>query len=375
MKKLIICLITVICAAALLSGCSAFDNEYIVINNYEPAVGESGPSDGKITVKNFAALKQALLNMAYAGRTEGTIAFDTAYDGDTTEDMASACWTVRTQDALCAYCVENIAYELNKIVTINEATVYISYSASTESAENISRISFSTGIDNVLINAMGNGIKRFAVLVGHSEYSAEDMAKEVVNVYREIPTVVPVEPLASVNMYSGNGTQRLYEISINYGMNEDEMDERMAQLRAVDAFTDLDTEDLSGAQRAYEALKYLEKNCTVSTDGRENNAYSALIGGSANSEGLAFAYVVLCRQLNLDCQIVYGQLAWEEHCWNVVKVDGNYYHVDVSAAIGEDGNPENSFLVSDEQFWGNYRWDVASYPKCVGELNYSDVVF
>ena len=41
------------------------DNEYIVINNYEPAVGESGPSDGKITVKNFAALKQALLNMAY----------------------------------------------------------------------------------------------------------------------------------------------------------------------------------------------------------------------------------------------------------------------------------------------------------------------
>lgn len=373
MKKPIINLIAVFAALSLLSGCRSFDNEYVVIHDYTPTVNEPSSADGKISVRNFAGLKQALLDMAYDGRTEGTIVFDAAYDGDTTEDMASACWSVRTQDALCAYCVENIAYELNKIVTINEASVYISYSPSTESAGNISRMSFSAGVDNALSKAMSDGTKRFALLIGHSEFTAEDMANEVIKVYRETPTLVPIEPLASVNMYSGTGSQRLYEISINYGLNADEMDERMAQLRAIDAFADMDIEGMSGAQLAYEAMKYLEENCSVSSNARENNAYSALIGGSANSEGIALAYVVLCRQLNLDCQIVYGQLAWQEHCWNIVKLDGSYYHVDVCPAI--DGDPEAGFLKSDEQFWGDHRWDVASYPKCTGELNYGDVVF
>lgn len=371
MKKTIFFLIAGFAVLSLLTGCGSFDNEYVVIHDYSPAVNEPSSSDGKITVRNFAALKQALLDMAYDGKTEGTIVFDAAYDGDTTEDMASACWSVRTQDALCAYCVENIAYELNKIVTINEASVYISYSSSTESAADIRRISFSAGVDNALSKAMSSGTKRFALLIGHSELSAEDMAGEVIRVYRETPTLVPTEPLASVNMYSGTGSQRLYEISINYGMTADEMDERMAQLRAVDAFADMDTSEMSEAQLAYRAMEYLAESCVISSDAKENNAYSALIGGSANSEGMALAYVVLCRQLNLDCQIVYGQLAWQEHCWNIVRVDGSCYHVDICQAIA--GDPEAGFLRNDEQFWGDYRWDVASYPKCVGEFHYSDI--
>ena len=59
-------------------------------------------------------------------------------------------------------------------------------------------------------------------------------------------------------------------------------------------------------QRAYTAFEYLMYNCTVSDNAAENTAYSALVNASANSEGLAFAYVELCRQLGIDCRIVYG---------------------------------------------------------------------
>ena len=95
------------------------------------------------------------------------------------------------------------------------------------------------------------------------------------------------------------------------------------------------------------------------------------IGGKADSEGFAFGFVELCGRLGLDCRIVYGQYAWEEHCWNIVRIDGASYHADVSKAAAN--GYENTFLKNDERFWGAYRWDVSSYPKCTGRLDLSEL--
>lgn len=348
-----------------LCGCEHSEQEYVSVKEYNTGVQESKSGDGRVTVKSFSALKQALLEMAYAGETEGTIVFDASYEGDTTEDMGSACWQVRTQDALCAYCVENMSYELNKIVTINEATVYISYSKVSESAGAIRRLSFTTGIDDIITEALKEGTKKLVLLISRSSYSAEDMAAALTRVYREKPALVPIEPIANVNMYSGPGAQRLYEISINYGLSGDEMHERTAQLRAVDAFSGLNKEGMSQLQLAIAAGDYLLNNCRLSESGAENNAYSALVNKSANSEGVSFAYVELCRQLGLDCRIIYGQRNWQEHSWNIVRIDNSFYHTDVGAALALERD-ELSFL-NDEQAWAAYRWDLSSYPKCSGE--------
>lgn len=356
-------------AAVFLCGCSGiYNKEYLSVKDYEPAVQENYSSKDKINVRNFSGLKQAILRFAYAGETEGRILFDSSYDGDPLEDMASACWQVRTQDALCAYCVENIAYELTKIVTTNEAAVYISYSSFCESADNIIHLPFSYGIESTLNDALENRDRNLVVLVSSSSYSAEDIEGLLTKIYRENPAVVPREPQANVNMYSGTGSQRLYEISINYGLTSDELEQRIAALQAIDAFSNLQIEELSEYQKALIACQYLMDNCRISNSSTDNTAYEALVNHEANSEGIAFAYVELCRQLNLECNIVYGQLFWEDYCWNIVKVDGNYYHVDASECIRS--GLESGFLKDDEGFWGNYRWDVASYPKCVGDLSY-----
>lgn len=357
-----------------LCGCAGiYEKEYISVSEYSPPVQESGKSDGKVTVKNFAALKQALLGFAYAGETEGVIVFDQSYEGDTTADMASACWQVRTQDALCAYCVENIAYELNKIVTINEASVYISYSAYGKPPEEIQHLSYSTGVAERLRAAMEQGERYIVLLISRSAYNAAQMENAVRDVYRENPTLVPKEPTASVNMFSGTGTQRLYEITISYGMTDEEKQQRTAQLEAIDAFAGLDTDSMSEGLRALTACQYLVDNCALSDQSSENTAYAALVNGQADSEGIAFAYMVLCKRLQLDCRIVYGQHIWSDSCWNIVRVDGSYYHVDVAGA--KAGDIQVCFLRSDEEFWGDHRWDVASYPKCVGELRYDDILF
>ena len=356
-----------------LCGCSGwFNKEYLSVKDYVPPVQENYSSKDKISVRNFTGLRQALLRFAYAGESEGRIVFDASYDGDPLEDLASACWQVRTQDALCAYCVENIAYELTKIVTTNEATVYYSYSNFCESADNIVHLPYSYGVESTLLETLENRDRKLVVLVASSSYTAEDIEGLLTRVYRENPTLVPREPRASVNMYSGTGSQRLYEISINYGLTSEELEQRIAALQAVDAFSGMDMESLSNGQRALAACQYLMQHCQLSAAATDNTAYSALVNHIANSEGLAFAYVDLCRQLKLECSIVYGQYQWQDRCWNIVKIDGSYYHVDVFEAI--NSGLESSFMVNDENFWGNHRWDVASYPKCTGEQNYSDLL-
>lgn len=365
MNKKLTALILTAAAAFTLCGCSGWYNkEYVSIKDYVPAVQENYSAKDKISVRNFSGLKQALLRFAYAGENKGRVVFEASYDGDPLEDLASACWQVRTQDALCAYCVENIAYELTKIVTTSEATVYINYSSFCESADNIVHLPFSYGVESTLRETLENRDRKLVVLVASSSYSAEDIEGLLTKVYRESPTLVPREPRASVNMYSGTGSQRLYEISINYGLTAEELEQRMAALRAVDAFSGIDIDSLSEEERALAACQYLMDNCEISEDAADNTAYAALVNRKANSEGLAFAYAELCRQLKLDCSIVYGQLFWQDHCWNIVKIDGNCYHVDASGCIssGMDG----SFMVNDENFWGDYRWDVASYPRCNG---------
>ena len=364
-------LLLLLAAALLLGGCSAFDREYVSIQDYTPHPQEQSSPEGRITVRTLAGLRQAILSMAYAGQTDGDIVFDAAYDGDISEDMASACWTVRTQDALCAYCVENIAYELNKIVTINEASVHISYSGVTVSPNEIEHLSFSSEAETEILSAMSRGDRRLALLVGRSGFTADDMAAQVVKAYRENPTVVPREPRASVTVYSGTGSQRLYEIILNYGMSQEELAEKRAKLASFDPFAGLETAELSETARAWEAFRYLAANCALEEGSGQNTAYAALIDGAADSEGMAFAFVELCSRLGLDCRIVYGQYAWEEHCWNIVRVDGSFCHADVSKA--EANGFESCFLKSDERFWGAYRWDVASYPKCAGAADLSAI--
>ena len=373
MRKKLICLITAAAAAMQLGACSVLDKEYVSIHDYMPSEQELDITGGRLTVHSFNALKSALLSMAYEGRTEGSIAFDSSYEGDAAEDLENACWAVRTEDALCAYCVENISYDFNKIVTINEADIKISYSKVTASPKQIVHLGFSSEAEAAILSAMQKGTRTVTLLVGRSGFSAEDMAAQVVKAYRDNPTVVPKRPEAIVNVFSGAGTQRLYEIQIDYGVTALELARCRKQLELFRPFDKLDRSDQSEVERAYVACRYLVENCTILEDDSSNgsdSAYSSLIERKAGSEGVAFGYVELCRQLGVDCRIVYGQHDWQEHCWNIVRIDDSYYHVDITQCA--KGGPALGFMQNDETFWGMYRWDVASYPKCTGTNSFFD---
>ncbi len=355
-----------------LSACgNVYDREYLAVSTYTPTQAEDMEESG-VSVRTLAELRDTIRSFVVDGLDSGRIVFDSNYEGDVNEDMASACWQVRTQDALCAYCVDSLSYELSKILSYYEAEVSITYTEAGLDQDSIVRMQYTSGVAERIRSSLQRGEERLVLLIQRSSYSAEDMVRLAAEVYRERPLLAPAEPKVTVNMFSGTGTQRLYELDFDYTMDADTLAQRRGELAAIDPFADaeFDVASLSEIDRAYLACRYLAEHCSyrgyaVST------VYDALIRHESNSEGMALAYVALCEKLGLSCIVVSGQRNWQDHTWNIVRVNGAYYHVDAAVCVQE--GIDVGFLLNDEAAWINYRWDVSAYPRGVGALTIADV--
>jgi hypothetical protein len=357
MKRLLLLLLIM---AALLTGCSFFDETYLVESDFPlPDRKDSGSRD-TVTVTNLSDLREAIRNTVAAGASERTIVFDSSYTGNPTEDLASACWQVRTEDALCAYCVENIAYEMTQIVSRTETKLNVSYSSGALPVEEIISMPYATDLNARIAEAISSGKKRLAILINRSILTSENMVQRFSEVYREHPGLAPQEPHVSVSLFSGSPSQRLYEILLTNDLSETEFKREKEELDAIVFPPEDETEEYSIALDAFERLSGCCDPAGPPT------VYAALVEKDASPEGIALGFVELCRRGGLECMIVDGQKDWEDHCWNIVRVDGRYYHVDLFAGM------EEGFLKSDTDFWGSYRWTVNEYPKCEGDFGSED---
>lgn len=371
MKKKLLTAVSLALCCLLFAGCgSMFEKEYFSVTDYTPPAQAENSAGERVTVRNMAELKKVIIGMVYDGATEGSIAFDPNYDGSATEDMESACWQVRTQDALCAYCVRDLSYELEKIVNYYESTVSIDYTGYAAELSSIIQQNYSVGVQDILSSALEENRTRVTLLINMSTITAENVKTMAQDLYRKNPTLCVREPQLTVHMYSGSGRQRLYDISIQYGMAEDEVIRCKSQLKNLDVVSNLAASELDDLHAAFAACRYLVDNCVLN-ENAPGSCYDALIQFESSSEGLALAYVEMCHQLDIDCRIVYGQHAGRDHCWNIVKLGGDWYHVDISRCY--DDQFAAGFLLNDESMWNDYRWVISSYPACKGELSYADV--
>ena len=371
MKKRLAAAALLIALCVSLCACgNVYDREYLAVSTYTPTLAEDETEEGGVSVRTLADLRKTIRSFVVDGQSSGRIVFDPNYEGDVNEDMASACWQVRTQDALCAYCVDNLSYELSKIVSYYEAEVSITYTEAGRDQSAIVRMQYSTGLNERLRSCMQQGNEQLVLLIQRSSFSAEEIVRLASAVYCESPLIAPAEPVVTVNMFSGTGTQRLYEINFDYTMDADTLAQRREELAALDPFADTDVAALSEIDRAYLACRYLAEHC-ASRNYAVSTVYDALIRHESNSVGMALAYVALCEKLGLNCIVVDGQRNWQDHTWNIVRVNGSYYHVD--AAVCAEQGIEAGFLLDDELAWVNYRWDVSAYPRCMGTLGFEDV--
>ncbi len=96
-------------------------------------------------------------------------------------------------------------------------------------------------------------------------------------------------------------------------------------------------------------------------------AYSALVEGETVCAGYARAFQYIMQKIGIPCYFCTGY-AGESHAWNIVKLEGEYYNVDVT---WNDTNPNTHlyFNGSDKDYRSTHiRQDLSVYlPACNGQ--------
>ena len=123
----------------------------------------------------------------------------------------------------------------------------------------------------------------------------------------------------------------------------------------------------------YEKVKYVHDKLlgkvTYNKDAALNqSAYSALVNGQTVCAGYARAYQYLLQQLGIPCYYCTGY-SGADHAWNIVKLYGDYYNVDVT---WDDTNPHtyNYFNRSDADLASTHvrKGLSVKLPACTGSL-------
>ena len=68
----------------------------------------------------------------------------------------------------------------------------------------------------------------------------------------------------------------------------------------------------------------------TNVDSHAFSAYGALVEGKAVCEGYAEAYQLVLERLGIPCLAVLGDSRGQAHQWNLVELDGRFYHADLT---------------------------------------------
>lgn len=117
------------------------------------------------------------------------------------------------------------------------------------------------------------------------------------------------------------------------------------------------------------ALAVSSKLCEICTYDlyaeNAHNAYGCLVDKHAVCQGYAIAYEYLMKQIGIDCEYVRGTSQDQGHAWNILKIDGKYYHVDVTWSDPYGNSLSNVsydyYLLSDAEISNDHVIDVADH--------------
>lgn len=105
-------------------------------------------------------------------------------------------------------------------------------------------------------------------------------------------------------------------------------------------------------------------------------AYSALYYGTTVCSGYTLLGCRMLEELDIECKYVTG-FAGEPHAWNLVNLDGNWFHLDMT---WNDPVPDvpgrvlyDYYNLSDIQMQSTHTWDAGDYPVA-GTLYYQKLL-
>lgn len=343
---------------AVLSGCSFFlEDTYssVTLHTVAPVVEDSS----YITVESYHELVNALAYYVTEYAEAGQIRFLEYNKDEAKEDLSRAVSEVMTETAMGSYAVSTIQWETNSIMGYLEADVQITYHKTREEVEEIVPVTGTTSIVRAVSQGLTDRGERVTVTTSWANNDRSQIPAILQRAYESAVASLVEIPQVYTTFYPKEGSWRILELEFHYSLSPETREGRLTALAEV---LDKTTSPLwSQEDEDYFASLYraVSEKATLSTTG--DTPYHVLVEGTGSHRGFALAYLALCQEMALDCEVVEGTLLGEVHHWNLITTEtGETYHLDCSR--GEEGR----IYFSDSQMEAmGYVWQKSAYLEAV----------
>lgn len=107
-------------------------------------------------------------------------------------------------------------------------------------------------------------------------------------------------------------------------------------IKKSDAAADKIISELGDGKSEYETVKFFYDKLASEIEYNENaenlrDIYGALVDKSTVCGGYAKAFSYLCSKVGIETITMLGDFNETPHMWNMVKIDGEWYHIDVTS--------------------------------------------
>lgn len=340
----------------LLCGCSSvLRGDYVSVRPHQEPPGSG--SNQNVSAANYAQLYAVLTELLETGVEDAVISVQEYNQETIEEDVQLAVTSVQKNNPIAAYAVEKIAYQLGTSGGQAALAVQVSYLHNRAEIRKIQRVAD----DAALAEAVYDALRRCEVglVLEVAQYHAPDLVQVVEDYAIQHPEQVMESPQVTVNLYPESGIRRVVELKFTYQTSRDALKTMQTQVQKLfDSAALYVSGDAEDAQKYSQLYSFLMERYEYKVETSITPAYSLLGHGVGDSRAFAMVYAAMCRQAGLECMMVSGTRQAESWYWNLVRIDGTYYHVDLLRCSQEGG-----WVLFNEDDMPGYVWDYSAYPQ------------
>ena len=184
------------------------------------------------------------------------------------------------------------------------------------------------------------------------------------------PENTSTEYLILVTVYDSTGKSTWWESEYIDVYPAEALDDAETVPAKVRQITDecLKSAGRSDYSRALWLHDWLIYNADYDTSYTYYQPDGVLLYGTGVCDSYTRAYNLLLREIGIECLRLVGTANGESHSWNLVRLNGNWYHIDCTwdDPIGGGKERHTYFALTDEQMTFDHKWENSGYivPKC-----------
>ena len=353
MKRIAI-MLAVVCL--FLSGCSLMSGEHLSVTPHESPV--SGSQTANLSVSDYGELKAVLEGMVRTG-TESTVINVARYNQKLLDNgVKTAVNHLKENYPLGSWAVEDVEYEIGTGGGQRVVSVNISYIHGRSQIRQVRNVADMKELEKQVAEALEECVDSVVLLVG--DYERKDLVQLVEDYADSNPDTVMEIPAVAVGVYpNGDPGTRVVEVDFTYQTSRESLRQMQNQVRRVFSSAELYINSDSAPLQKYSQLyTFLMERYDYTIGTSITPAYSLLVHGVGNSEAFASIYSAMCRQAELECKVISGTKNGEAWYWNLIRVDGQWLHVDLLEASRQGG-----FYCSVHEQMQSYIWDYSAYGE------------